>query len=90
MPVVPWGTTIPLSPILAKFVNMCACKGIYLDLLKKALIRPIYKQGSHLNYSNNRRPIAILSVINKITEKVIVQQDIRKYNSAYHESIVPL
>lgn len=62
-----------ISNILAKFVNMCASRGTYPDDLKKSLIRPIYKQGSHLEYTNYR-PIAILSVINKIVEKVLVKQ----------------
>lgn len=62
-----------ISQILANFINMCAVKGVYPDTLKKSLIRPIYKQGSHLDYSNYR-PIAILSVVNKIMEKVMMQQ----------------
>lgn len=62
-----------ISPVLAKFINMCIDKGEYPNILKKSIIRPIYKQGSHLDYGNYR-PVAILSVINKITEKVIVNQ----------------
>jgi hypothetical protein len=62
-----------ISPVLANFVNMCIQKGKYPDELKKSIIRPIYKQGSHCEYSNYR-PIAILPVINKIMEKVIVNQ----------------
>ncbi|XP_061724268.1 uncharacterized protein LOC133530373 [Cydia pomonella] len=61
------------SIILAKFVNLCLSKCLYPNLLKKSLIRPIFKQGSHTNYSNYR-PIAILSVINKIVEKIVVGQ----------------
>jgi hypothetical protein len=38
-----------------------------------AIIRPIYKQGSHAEFTNYR-PIAILNVINKIVEKVVVYQ----------------
>lgn len=62
-----------ISPILAKFINLCVKHNAYPSLLKVSLIRPIYKQGSHLDYSNYR-PISILSVINIITEKVIVSQ----------------
>lgn len=62
-----------ISPVLANFINLSLSSGLYPDLLKKAIIRPIYKTGSHYDYTNYR-PIAILSVINKIVEKVIVGQ----------------
>ncbi|KAG7302273.1 hypothetical protein JYU34_013767 [Plutella xylostella] len=62
-----------ISPVIAHFINVSVKKGIYPDQLKLSLIRPIFKQGSHTDYSNYR-PIAILSVINKITEKAIVAQ----------------
>lgn len=62
-----------ISPIIAKFVNMCVSEGVYPSILKKSIIRPIFKHGNHLDYSNYR-PIAILSVINKIVEKIIVNQ----------------
>ncbi|CAH2106185.1 unnamed protein product [Euphydryas editha] len=62
-----------ISPILANFINMCLTKGLYPDQLKSAIIRPIYKSGSHLEYVNYR-PIAILSVIDKIVEKIVVGQ----------------
>lgn len=64
---------IQISPILAKFINLCIKKGVYPGDLKIALIRPIYKQGNHMDYANYR-PIAILSVINKITEKIVIKQ----------------
>ena len=62
-----------ISIVLAKFINLCIPSGIYPDELKRALIRPIFKQGCHLDYSNYR-PVAILPAINKIVEKVIVGQ----------------
>ncbi|KAG7300160.1 hypothetical protein JYU34_015709 [Plutella xylostella] len=62
-----------ISKILAKFINLCISNSIYPNELKRALIRPIYKQGSHMDYTNYR-PIAILSVVNKIMEKVVVGQ----------------
>lgn len=62
-----------VSPILASFINNCIKQGVYPDILKTAIVRPIFKQGSHKDYSNYR-PIAILSTINKIFEKIIVGQ----------------
>lgn len=62
-----------ISKVLALFINLCVEKGVYPNTLEAALIRPIYKQGSHCEYSNYR-PIAILSVVNKIVEKYVVEQ----------------
>lgn len=62
-----------ISPVIAKFINMCLKKGVYPNELKKAIIRAIHKQGSHQEYTNYR-PIAILNLLNKITEKLIVKQ----------------
>lgn len=62
-----------ISPVLSHFVNLCLSKGEYPSLLKKSLIRPIFKHGAHSDYTNYR-PIAILSVINKIVEKIVVGQ----------------
>lgn len=62
-----------ISPVLAKLMNMSFMSNTYPDQLKNAIIRPIYKSGSHLEYTNYR-PIAILSVVDKIIEKIIVSQ----------------
>lgn len=62
-----------MSPILALFINLCIEQGTYPDKLKSAIIKPIYKHGSHKDYTNYR-PIALLSVINKIVEKYIIGQ----------------
>lgn len=45
----------------------------YPNMLRKALNKPIYKGGAHSN-NPNYRPIAILSDINKIVEKVVIGQ----------------
>lgn len=62
-----------IAPVLSRFINLCLSKGEYPSPLKKALIRPIYKQGGHSVYANYR-PIAILSVVNKIVERIVVGQ----------------
>lgn len=62
-----------ICSVISHFVNLCVSKGVYPDELKKAIIRPIYKQGQHSEYTNYR-PIAILNTLNKITEKLIMGQ----------------
>lgn len=62
-----------ISPVIAHFVNLSFKTGLYPNELKVAIIRPIYKNGSHKEFTNYR-PIAILNVINKIVEKNIVSQ----------------
>lgn len=71
-----------MCSVLALFINLCIKRGAYPDTLKKSLIRPIYKQGSHMDYTNYR-PIAILSVVDKIVEKIIVGQ-ISKFLERYN------
>lgn len=59
-----------ISPVIAKLVNLCIKYSIMPRKLKVSIIRPVYKKGDHLNYSNYR-PIAILSIIEKIIERCI-------------------
>lgn len=60
-------------PLLTKLINLGLENGIVPDLLKTSIIRPIYKNGVKSDY-NNYRPIAILPVIEKILEEVIVRR----------------
>lgn len=62
-----------ISPVVAKFINQSLKNHQYHDDLKISLVRPVFKQGLHTEYSNYR-PIAILSILNKIVEKVLVNQ----------------
>jgi len=45
-------------------------QGIYPEILKFSLIKPIYKSG-HKSSPSNYRPISLLPVFSKIFEKVI-------------------
>lgn len=64
---------LEISPVIAKMVNLFIEQSKYPEMLKSSIVRPIYKNGDHKNISNYR-PIAILSVINKIVEKAITGQ----------------
>ncbi len=59
-----------ISPILARFINEALCTGKYPDSLKIAKIIPIFKKGSR-EEATCYRPISLLSVINKIFERII-------------------
>lgn len=61
------------TPILTKLINQSICSSTVPNLLKTSVIRPIYKSG-HKDDVNSYRPIAILSVIEKILEEVIVKR----------------
>ena len=61
---------------LCQIFNRCFENGEYLDLLKIAKVIPIYKKGEKSDVGNYR-PISVLSVLNKIFEKLIYK---RLYN----------
>jgi hypothetical protein len=62
---------IIFSHLVSSLLNVCIRTGIFPDILKISIIRPLYKNGDKSDYMNYR-PISILSVIEKILEKYIV------------------
>ncbi|CAH2088033.1 unnamed protein product [Euphydryas editha] len=62
-----------IAPVIARLVNLTVKQHKFPGLLKEAIIRPIHKKGDRKKYINYR-PIAILSCIDKIIEKCIVDQ----------------
>ena len=58
----------PILPKLTYFFNLCLSKGIFPKLLKRAEVKPIFKNGDPECISNYR-PISILPVFSKILEK---------------------
>ena len=59
-----------ILPDLTHFVNTCLIKSTFPDMLKTALIIPIYKSGSRSLFSNYR-PISVLPFLSKVLESVI-------------------
>lgn len=59
-----------IVPIISHLVNVCFDKGIFPNLLKHAIITPVYKNGDKEEV-NNYRPISVLSALSKIVEKLI-------------------
>lgn len=71
-----------LIPPLTYLYNLCLNSGVFPDILKGALVHPIYKSGDR-DSVGNYRPISVLSVVSKILEKLInyrLVQFLDKYN----------
>ena len=66
-----------ISNYLSYCFNRMICLGVYPNVLKKAIVYPIFKKGDP-NKMENYRPISTLSNINKIFEYIIDSQ-IRQY-----------
>lgn len=62
-----------LAPVITTLINTSLSEALIPKLLKTSLIRPIYKSGDKTDH-NNYRPIAILSVVEKVLEEVIVRR----------------
>ena len=66
-----------ICPIISKplsiIFNKCFENGEYLDFLKVAKVIPIYKKGKKTEVGNYR-PISVLSVLNKVFEKLIYKR----------------
>ena len=59
-----------ISPLLTELTNLIFSTGKYPDSLKIAKISAIFKNGNN-KLVCNYRPISVLSIINKILEKII-------------------
>lgn len=64
-----------LAPILSHLINLCVKDGIFPEALKTSIIKPLFKKDDREDIGCYR-PIALVSVLSKIIEKVI-------YNNLY-------
>ena len=62
-----------ISPYLTKILNISFETKTFPDILKNAIIKPIYKKDDK-NEISNYRPISILPVISKIFERATLNQ----------------
>ena len=58
---------------IATSINRCITVGTFVNLFKKAEVRPIYKKDGRTEKSNYR-PISVLSNVSKIYERCIYEQ----------------
>ena len=66
-------TSKVISKPLCKIINDSVTSGVFPSRLKHAKVIPIYK-NEDVTDPNNYRPISLLSVFNRITEKLIYRQ----------------
>ena len=55
---------------LTFFFNLCLSNAVFPDMLKIAIIKPIFKTGQR-DIFNNYRPISLLPVFSKVLEKIL-------------------
>ena len=70
---------------LAHIINMSFVTGVYPELLKIVKVIPIHK-GGFTQDVNNYRPISLLSIFDKIIEKLLHK---RLYNFLEEHNTVP-
>jgi len=64
-----------LSPFVTSLINASLSSGRFLTAFKRAVITPLHKQpGMDINAPQNYRPISNLSVLSKLTERVVSTQ----------------
>ena len=66
------GANILGKPVSALY-NQSISRGVFLSACKVGKLKPLFKKGKKTDPSNNR-PISLLPVISKITEKVVHDQ----------------
>ena len=60
-----------LSYILAKLINKCLKKFFFPDCWKVSSVVPVLKNVGERSTAQNYRPVSLLSVINKVFEKLV-------------------
>ena len=71
---------INLSNQLEYIFNMSFTNGVFPNLLKSAIISPIYKGGNNCD-AGNYRPISILTIFSKLLEKIFYNRLIQFVSS---------
>lgn len=62
-----------LSEPISRLINLCFEDEVFPEQLKLSIVKPIYKSGDRLDIANYR-PIAIIPVLSKIFEKILMSR----------------
>ena len=62
-----------VGPLLLRIVNASLVSGVFPSAWKTACVVPLFKSGDRTQ-PNNFRPISLLSVFSKVTEKLVCSQ----------------
>lgn len=60
--------SLAIAPVLVQFINQCFVNGVIPNVLKTAIVIPLFKKGD-IMIKDNYRPIALQPTILKIIEK---------------------
>lgn len=60
--------------LLTQIFNWCLCNGYFPQTFKAAKVIPILKKGKAANLASSYRPISMLTVIDKVFEKIILSR----------------
>ena len=60
-----------LSYILAELFNMCLKESYFPDCCKVSLVVPVFKNVGERSAAKNYRPVNLLSVVSKVSEKLV-------------------
>ena len=59
------------SYILAEIFNMCLKVSCFPDCWKVSSVVPVFKNVGERSTAKNYRPVSLLSVVSKVTEKLV-------------------
>ena len=60
-----------LSYLLVELFNMCLKESCFPDCWKVSLVVPVFKNVGERSTAKNYRPVSLLSVVNKVFEKLV-------------------
>ncbi|VEN37552.1 unnamed protein product, partial [Callosobruchus maculatus] len=65
---------------LTKMINLCFKQNVFPDVLKTAIVTPIFKKGN-ASLPENYRPVSLLPIISKIIEKCMAIRIVRFFEN---------
>ena len=78
-----------LAPPITQIINLAISQGVFPNVCKTAVVSAIFKSGDSQAICNYR-PISILPVVSKVSEKWIAEQRISHLNNNLLFSLHPM